>query len=401
MQATRSWTQAGSPTEQTARYSYDAFGRRIAKQVTEQGKTDTTLFVWDGDVLIQEIHPDSTITYLYEPGSFVPLARVQSQEGMASYGPSADENSATDAIHLPKPAQWGLPQDRHAADAHLTSYAEHQASLKEQAHQAAWQQKLNQAQQNAQTDTLLHYQCDHLGTPLELMDETGKVVWAARYKAWGRVLRYDKRDVEQPLRFQGQYEDQETGLFYNRYRYYDPDQARYITQDPIGLLGGLNNYQYAPNTTAWVDPLGLAKTKGGCDPCCGSTASDEAQSKQGLNNKPYIGVDSYKNVVLHAGTKVYSLAPGGAPGFAVRGNTLNQAGGDAAKYHDMLQVQSKNLPPGRSMRTEVNEYILTQDICVAKGKALKNRQFGAGGATQFYIPTSEQGKLLQLGRVPI
>ena len=129
VQATRSWTQAGSPTEQTARYSYDAFGRRIAKQVTEQGKTDTTLFVWDGDVLIQEIYPDSTITYLYEPGSFVPLARVQSQEGMASYGPSADENSATDAIHLPQQAQWGLPQDRHAADAHLAKYAEHQADL--------------------------------------------------------------------------------------------------------------------------------------------------------------------------------------------------------------------------------------------------------------------------------
>ena len=120
VQATRSWTQAGSPTEQTARYSYDAFGRRIAKQVTEQGKTDTTLFVWDGDVLIQEIHPTSTITYLYEPGGFVPLARVQSQEGMASYGPS-------ESTHLPQQAQWGLPQDRHAADAHLASYAEHQA----------------------------------------------------------------------------------------------------------------------------------------------------------------------------------------------------------------------------------------------------------------------------------
>ncbi len=105
---------------------------------------------------------------------------------------------------------------------------------------------------------------------LELIDETGQVVWAARYKAWGRVLRYDKRDVEQPLRFQGQYEDQETGLFYNRYRYYDPDQARYITQDAIKLAGSLNLYSYAANSVGWVDPLGLTATGGKTCPktCC-------------------------------------------------------------------------------------------------------------------------------------
>ncbi len=302
VQATRSWTQAGSSTEQIARYTYDAFGRRIAKQVTEQSKTDTTLFVWDGDVLIQEIHPDSTITYLYEPGSFVPLARLESKEGAASYAQPEEQ-------HLPKPAQWGLPQDRHAADAHLASYADHQASQKEQAHQAAWQQKLNQAQQSSEADTLLHYQCDHLGTPLELIDGTGKVVWAARYKAWGRVLRYDKREVEQPLRFQGQYEDQETGLFYNRHRYYDPDQARYITQDPIGLLGGLNNYQYAPNATAWIDPLGLTAGKGGCDPCCGKIPD---------SNHLYRGVSANHPALPDAklGTAMPAVPSGGASAAA-------------------------------------------------------------------------------------
>jgi RHS repeat-associated protein len=66
----------------------------------------------------------------------------------------------------------------------------------------------------------------------------------------------------QPLRFQGQYYDTETGLHYNRFRYYDPDVGRFTTQDPIGLLGGVNNYQYAPNPMVWVDPLGLAKMSG-------------------------------------------------------------------------------------------------------------------------------------------
>ncbi|WP_447881089.1 RHS repeat-associated core domain-containing protein, partial [Serratia fonticola] len=69
--------------------------------------------------------------------------------------------------------------------------------------------------------------------------------------------------VPQPLRFQGQYFDAESGLHYNRYRYYSPETARFITPDPIGLAGGLNQTQYVPNPTGWVDPLGLASK--GCD----------------------------------------------------------------------------------------------------------------------------------------
>ena len=66
----------------------------------------------------------------------------------------------------------------------------------------------------------------------------------------------------QNLRFQGQYHDEETGLHYNRFRYYDPDVGRFASQDPIGLAGGVNTYQYTPNPVGWVDPLGLCK----CDP---------------------------------------------------------------------------------------------------------------------------------------
>ncbi|MBD9416274.1 RHS repeat-associated core domain-containing protein, partial [Pseudomonas sp. PDM16] len=68
--------------------------------------------------------------------------------------------------------------------------------------------------------------------------------------------------VEQRLRFQGQYYDQETGLHYNRFRYYDPDIGRFISQDPIGLRGGINNYQYAPNPVGWIDPVGLIRKSG-------------------------------------------------------------------------------------------------------------------------------------------
>ena len=116
----------------------------------------------------------------------------------------------------------------------------------------------------AQTfDAILWYQCDHLGTPMELTDQNGEVAWTAQYKAWGEIKDTRSECAKQlgptnPIRFQGQYHDHETGLHYNRYRYYDPNIAKFISQDPIGLLGGTNLYQYAPNPLIWIDPLGLS-----------------------------------------------------------------------------------------------------------------------------------------------
>ena len=81
--------------------------------------------------------------------------------------------------------------------------------------------------------------------------------------------------VEQNLRFQGQYFDHESGLHYNRFRYYDPQTGRFVHQDPIGLLGGMNLFTYAPNPNIWLDPYGLTKwgaifrKAGGGEPPCG------------------------------------------------------------------------------------------------------------------------------------
>ncbi|CAH5530977.1 putative deoxyribonuclease RhsA [Enterobacter cloacae] len=71
--------------------------------------------------------------------------------------------------------------------------------------------------------------------------------------------------AHQPLRYAGQYADGETGLHYNLFRYYDPQVGRFIVQDPIGLNGGWNLYQYAPNPLGWIDPLGLCKTESNAD----------------------------------------------------------------------------------------------------------------------------------------
>ncbi|MBL3832422.1 type IV secretion protein Rhs, partial [Pseudomonas syringae pv. theae] len=103
-----------------------------------------------------------------------------------------------------------------------------------------------------------YYHTDQIGTPLEMTDADGQIVWQAKYRAWGAVEKLVVNEVEQNLRFQGQYFDVETGLHYNTFRYYDPEIGRFTTQDPIGLLGGENLYQYAPNTISWIDPWGLS-----------------------------------------------------------------------------------------------------------------------------------------------
>ena len=85
-----------------------------------------------------------------------------------------------------------------------------------------------------------------------------------RYKVWVEVTeqRSDwarQKGLTNPIRFQGQYHDHETGLHYNRYRYYDPRVGRFVSKDPISYAGGLNLHAYAPNPVEWIDALGLWK----------------------------------------------------------------------------------------------------------------------------------------------
>ncbi|RSZ56968.1 RHS repeat protein [Massilia atriviolacea] len=193
------------PTVQTVRYAYDPFGRRIAKQ----DAFGTTRFMWDGDRLLGEARAGHVRTYVYAPESFLPVAQLD-------HDPACRSGQEGAQVHF------------------------------------------------------LH--TDHLGTPREMTDRDGRLTWAVRYKAWGNVVRSElvgnapaaNADAAQqpgvhlqPIRFQGQYHDTETGLHYNRFRYYDPDLGRYVSQDPIGLAGGFNVYCYGPNATGWIDPLGL------------------------------------------------------------------------------------------------------------------------------------------------
>ncbi|MDH0745196.1 RHS domain-containing protein, partial [Pseudomonas sp. GD03842] len=141
--------------------------------------------------LLREDTPWQSTLYVYEPGSYAPLARVDQQEGETA-------------------------------------------------------------------QKVYYFHTNQIGTPLEMTDVDGSIVWQATYKAWGEIEALSVNEVEQNLRFQGQYFDDETGLHYNTFRYYDPGVGRFITQDPIGLLGGHSLYKYANDPINWIDPAGLS-----------------------------------------------------------------------------------------------------------------------------------------------
>ncbi|WP_133648435.1 RHS repeat-associated core domain-containing protein [Paraburkholderia flava] len=204
----------------TVRFEYDALGRRIRKT---NGYVSTD-FVWDGMRLLQERRGDDEATYLYEPDSYVPLARIDSRPAEAA----------------------------------------------------------NDSSVEAAPENVYYFHNDVSGLPEELTDAEGRLVWQAQYKVWGSAVReewileqrtdstYGSRQtmptarsvpLPQNLRFEGQYLDRETGLHYNTFRFYDPDVGRFINEDPISLAGGFNLYQYAPNPLVWIDPWGWACIK--------------------------------------------------------------------------------------------------------------------------------------------
>jgi RHS repeat-associated protein len=193
-----------------SRFDYDALGRRIGSTETRSAeygsaRTERKRFVWQGLRMVQEVRDTGFSTYVYSPDEdYTPLARIDAAIGTAIAGAAIETARASSRVY--------------------------------------------------------YFHTDLVGTPLEVTDEAGELAWAGKYSAWGKVdLGEDAAllpRTEQPLRYPGQYADQGTGLHYNTFRYYDPDIGRFINQDPIGLDGGQNLYQYAPNPLRWIDPWG-------------------------------------------------------------------------------------------------------------------------------------------------
>jgi RHS repeat-associated protein len=100
---------------------------------------------------------------------------------------------------------------------------------------------------------------NYMGTPEAMYREDGEAVWKCELNSYGKVRKFQGKYVSDcPFRYQGQYEDAETGLCYNRFRYYSAEEGMYISQDPIRLYGErCNLYTYVANVNIGVDVFGL------------------------------------------------------------------------------------------------------------------------------------------------
>ncbi|OSI07609.1 hypothetical protein BWD07_12150 [Neisseria canis] len=182
---------------------------------------------------------------------------------------------------------------------------------------------------------ILYYHNDQIGIPREMTDAEGNIVWRGEYSGWGKLNNAEgtnlKEDVHQPFRLQNQYADEETGLHYNFFRYYDPNCGRFTQQDPIGLMGGMNVYLFGSNTQIWTDFLGL-QSKNECN---------------GINNK---GLEDLAN-----GTSInYSAALGlgltGAQQYSGCGkvtHTLGRTVGAGYEAYVTKDIIASDKPDGR------------------------------------------------------
>lgn len=219
-----------TPDGRRWRYRYDPLGRRIAKErlASDGSVAESTRFVWDGTTLIEQIH--------------------------------LDEHGVT------RSTTWErLPTDR---------------------------TPVTQLEHGPDGQRFHSVVTDSLGTPTELVDETGALAWAGRRSVWGRVSASPTSPTSIPLRFPGQYADDESGLHYNVFRYYDPVTARYLSQDPLGMAAGSNPTAYVTDPFFEFDALGLMRCSTNPSnstnpaPPTGAPAQHNANNAGGSANTP-------------------------------------------------------------------------------------------------------------------
>ncbi|CAH0174449.1 putative deoxyribonuclease RhsA [Pseudomonas sp. Bi70] len=210
--------QRTGPDGQTleVRYHYDGLSRRIAKDVWRDGQWQRTYYGWDNNRQCAEAQANRSRTTVHEPIGFTPLLRME----------QGREQESAEILEIRR--QLGNEG-----------------------------QALPDAMRSPTEDLrLAFFHTDHLGTPLRLTDTHSNLLWSGEASDWA-AIDHEQGSTDQPIRFQGQYLDTESGLHYNRFRYYDPQAGRYLTQDPLGLLAGMNTYRYTELPTLGIDPLGL------------------------------------------------------------------------------------------------------------------------------------------------
>ena len=197
------------PDGKTVTFRYDALGRRIEKVFDGR----VYRYLWDGDVILHEwdyTEADRPNTIVTETGE-VTLDRPEPVENLITWVYDSDNY---------------VPTAKIVGDRHYSIIS------------------------------------DYIGRPVQAYDDNGNIVWQADYDIYGNIRNLHGSRKFIPFRQLGQYEDDETGLYYNRFRYYDPRIGNYISQDPIRLAGGNPTlYGYVEDCNKLVDILGFAPTK--------------------------------------------------------------------------------------------------------------------------------------------
>ena len=267
--------QHGEPLVES-RYLYDPLGRRMAKRVWRRErdltgwmslsrKPEVTWYGWDGDRLTTVQTDTTRIQTVYEPGSFTPLIRVETENGerekaqRRSLAETLQQEGSENGHGVVFPAELVRLLDRLEEEIRADRVSSESRAWLAQCGLTV-EQLARQVEPEYTPARKAHlYHCDHRGLPLALISEDGNTAWSAEYDEWGNQLNEENpHHLHQPYRLPGQQYDKESGLYYNRNRYYDPLQGRYITQDPIGLEGGWSLYAYPLNPVNGIDPLGLS-----------------------------------------------------------------------------------------------------------------------------------------------
>ncbi|EDS6428366.1 type IV secretion protein Rhs [Salmonella enterica subsp. enterica] len=272
-------TQYGE-TQTEGRYIYDPLGRRVGKKVWKREHvrwSDTrmelsrspyvTWYGWERDTLTTVQTAQRRVQTVYHPGSFTPLLRIDSTtadlallHNHRTLAEKLQQEGSEDGQAVVFPAELVQMLNRLESELRAGKVSEENCRWLAQCgltveRMAAQLEPLPEPERN-----IYLYHCDHRGLPLALMGTGGETVWRAEYDEWVNQLNeVNPQGLEQLIRLPGQIEDDESGLYYNRHRYYNPGLGRYITQDPIGLMGGWNLYKYPLNPIGWIDPMGLAK----------------------------------------------------------------------------------------------------------------------------------------------
>lgn len=231
------------PDGKEVNFEYDPLGRRIQKTFGNK----TTHWVWDGN------NPLHEWIELKVPVAQVANATTSQQDLAADTAAIATRKALLQAVD-----SQGPPNRFEHSTAEHKVFAQ---GTKESPITWLFEPDSFTPMAKLVGDEQFSIIADHLGTPNIVFDKNGNQIWSADISVWGELRNLKGERDFCPFRFPGQYEDSETGLYYNRFRYYDPETGRYTSQDPIRLAGGdLNLHSYVDDPLVFVDIYGLNKT---------------------------------------------------------------------------------------------------------------------------------------------